>query len=144
MKTIYLGSDHGGVSLKSEIADYLKNVGYKVEDLGCEGSSSCDYPVFGKTVAQKVLADKDSLGVLICGSGVGISIAANRVKGIRCVLANSIEIAELGRQHNGANILAMGERTLFVDQPIEILETFLKTEVDKSDRHEKRRSLLDV
>jgi len=143
MKTIYLGSDHGGYNFKQTVREHLEEKDYTVEDLGCDSEDSCDYPEFGKAVAEKVVADSDSLGIIICGSGVGISIAANRVTGARAVLANSTELAELGRQHNGANILSLGARTQFMDDPIDIVEKFLNTEVDMDDRHERRRSQLD-
>jgi len=142
MTKIYLGSDHGGYKLKQTVIEYLEEKEFTVEDLGCNSEDSCDYPEFGKLVAENVVKDAGSLGIVICGSGVGISIAANRVPGARAVLANSTELAALGRQHNGANVLSLGARTQFMDDPIDIVETFLKTEVDESDRHERRRTQL--
>lgn len=142
MTKIYLGSDHGGYKLKQTIMEYLEDKNYEVEDLGCDTEDSCDYPKFGKLVAEKVAADKKALGIILCGSGIGISIAANRVPGARAALANSTELAELGRQHNGANILAMGARTQFMDDPIDIVETFLTTVVDEAERHQRRRAQL--
>lgn len=145
MKNIYLGSDHGGYELKNKIIIHVqKNYPeIKITDVGCNSAESCDYPLFGKTVAQKVGAEKNALGIIICGSGVGISIAANRVKGARAVLANSVELARLGREHNGANILALGARTTFIDDWHAIVDTFLTTEVDPAERHERRRKQLD-
>jgi ribose 5-phosphate isomerase B len=143
MEKIYLGSDHGGFLLKQKVKDWLTDHHYEVEDLGCESAESCDYPVFGKMVALAVTGDPESLGIVICGSGVGISIAVNRFEGARAVLANSTELARLGREHNGANVLAMGERTQFIDEPLEILETFLSTDVDRGERHVRRREQLD-
>lgn len=142
MKKIYLGSDHGGFKLKQTVKEYLSEQGFEVEDLGCNNAESSDYPEFGKSVAKKVVADKDALGIIICGSGIGISIAANRIAGARAALANSVELAQLGRQHNGANILALGARTQFMDDPIDIVEAFLKTELDLSERHVRRRDQL--
>ncbi len=142
MKKIYIGSDHGGFKLKQTVKEYLEERDYTVKDLGCDSTDSCDYPEFGKAVAEKVVADSGSLGIVICGSGIGISIAANRVQGARCALANSTELAELGRQHNGANVLALGARTQFMDDPMDIVETFLKTEIDEGERHERRRAQL--
>jgi len=142
MTKIYLGSDHGGYNFKQTVREFLEEREYDVEDLGCDSADSCDYPEFGKAVAEKVVADSASLGIVICGSGIGISIAANRVAGARAALANSVELAELGRQHNGANILALGARTQFMDDPLDIVEKFLNTEVDESDRHERRRAQL--
>lgn len=142
MTKIYLGSDHGGFNFKQTVREYLEEKNYTVEDLGCDSAESCDYPEFGKLVAEKVVAEEGSLGIVICGSGIGISIAANRVAGARCALANSVELAELGRQHNGANILALGARTQFMDDPLDIVEKFLNTEVDGGERHERRRTQL--
>ncbi len=142
---LFFGSDHGGFLLKQKVKKFIIDnyPDWEIIDVGCDTAESCDYPVFGKKVAQAVLVNKDSLGIVICGSGIGISIAANRVKGIRTVLANSVELAKLGRQHNGAQILAMGERTQFINEPEEIVSAFLNTEIDTSERHQKRRELLD-
>ncbi len=146
MMKIYLGSDHGGWELKQEVKAHLAENFSKMEifDLGCDSNESCDYPQFGFTVATEVIKDSDSLGIVICGSGVGIGISANKVKGARCVTANSIELATLGRQHNGAQILSMGGRTHFVDPWQEIVKAFLTTEVDLAERHVKRRAQLDI
>jgi len=144
MKKIYLGSDHGGFALKEEVKKFLTEnfAGFSVEDLGCDSAESVDYPQFGRAVGEAVLADKNSLGIVICGSGVGIGIAANKVRGIRCVLANTVELAKLGRQHNGAQVLSMGGRTQFFDPWQEIVTTFLTTEIDEAERHERRRCQL--
>ncbi len=144
MKKIYIGADHGGFELKNEIKNYLAEnfAEFSVEDLGCDSADSVDYPEYGKKVGEAVIADKDSLGIVICGSGVGIGIAANKVAGIRCVLANTVELAKLGRQHNGAQILAMGGRTQFFNPWQEIVSAFLTTEIDTAERHEKRRCQL--
>ena len=144
IKKIFIGSDHGGFNLKIKIRDWLRERKFSVEDLGCQNSDSCDYPQYAVQVGEKVSKTNDSLGVVICGSGVGVSIAANKVSGVRCVLANSIEIARLGKEHNGANILAMGERTSFTDDPFEILEEFLKTNPSEEERHISRRNQLDA
>lgn len=143
-QTIYIGSDHGGFLLKEKIKTHLTTKGFTVEDQGTHASDSTDYPQYGVAVAQKTVADPTALGIVVCGSGVGISIAANKIPGARCVLANSTELATLGRQHNGANILALGERTTNHDDPITIVDTFLQTQKDEGERHERRRSQLDV
>lgn len=143
MKTIYLGSDHGGFQLKEKIKTYLEKKEYKINDLGCNSEKSCDYPVFGLSVASQVVSDPNGVGIVICGSGIGISIASNKVKGARAALCNTIELAELARKHNDANILAIGGRTQFFDDIFEIINTFLNTEADISERHIRRRKLLD-
>ncbi len=145
MKKIFIGSDHGGFELKQTIINYLseKFKEYEVVDLGPETSDAVDYPLFGAKVGENVMKEQGSLGIVICGSGIGISIAANKIKGIRAGLCNSVELARLAREHNGANILAMGERTQFIDDPEKIVETFLTTEVNQAERHAQRRNLLD-
>jgi ribose 5-phosphate isomerase B len=140
---IYIGSDHGGFDLKQQIKEYLVKNKHTVLDLGCKSNDSCDYPEFGAAVGRAVVENPDALGIVICGSGIGISIAANKIKGVRAALADSIEMARLGREHNGANILALGERTAFLDDPLEIVETFLTTPVDMDERHKRRRGQLD-
>ncbi|MCK5461294.1 ribose 5-phosphate isomerase B [Candidatus Gracilibacteria bacterium] len=141
---IFIGSDHGGFLLKQKIKDFFSAQGkHQIVDLGPKSSESVDYPVFGKKVGEAVVEIPGSLGIVLCGSGIGISIAANKVKGVRCALCNSKELAKLGREHNEANVLAMGERTQSVDDPLEIVETFISTEVDKEERHERRRAMLN-
>ncbi len=140
---IFVASDHGGYALKGEIIDYLRGEGYAVTDLGPETDASVDYPAYGQRVGQMVTVTPDSLGVVVCGSGVGISIAANKISGVRCALANSTELARLSREHNGANVLALGARTHFVDPWVKIVGTFVTTDVDRAERHERRRSQLD-
>ena len=142
---IYLGSDHGGWELKETLYAYLVEnfPRAEVKDLGCDSCEGCDYPEFGSAVARAVVANKDARGIVICGSGVGIGISANKVKGARCVTANTVELATLGRQHNGAQILSMGARTRFIDPWKDIVNAFLTTEIDMAERHEKRRNQLD-
>ena len=143
MKKIYLSSDHGGFELKLKVIEYLIENNYDAEDLGCENTESCDYPTFGAAVGEKVVANPETIGITICGSGIGISMAANKIKGARCAMANSKELAKLGRKHNGANILALGARTKFIDPPLKIVEEFLATQVDPDQRHVRRRGMLD-
>lgn len=141
---IFLGSDHGGYELKQRVVEYLNEQGgFEITDVGCGGTDSCDYPEFGVSVARQVVANEGSLGIVCCGSGLGISMAANKVKGARAALCNSLELAVLARQHNGANILAMGGRTEFIDDPIEIVEMFLHTQPDTAERHVRRRDALN-
>lgn len=141
---IFLGADHGGYELKTKIIEYLSQIGeYEIIDMGCKSEESCDYPEFGSGVAREVVAHEGSFGIICCGSGIGISMAANKIKGARAALCNSLELAILGRQHNDANILALGGRTNFIDDPLEIVHIFLHTQPDMSDRHVRRRMQLN-
>ncbi len=142
---IYLGSDHGGWELKQELSVYLiENFpDAEIFDLGCDSEESIDYPQFGATVAAKVVKEENAFGIVICGSGIGIGMAANKIPGARCVTANTVELATLGRQHNGAQILSVGGRTQFIDPWQDIVKAFLSTEVDMAERHVKRRTQLD-
>ena len=144
MKKIFIGSDHGGYELKQKIIEHLSSQGYEIEDVGCDNKESCDHPVYAKAVAEKIVSIDDAMGILLCGSGLGMSIAANKVKGAVCILANSTELAKLGREHNGAQILAMGGRTQFIDDALSIVETFLNTPIDMTERYQKRREMIDL
>ncbi|MCK5760007.1 MAG: ribose 5-phosphate isomerase B [Candidatus Delongbacteria bacterium] len=133
---IYLGSDHGGFELKEIIKIFLEDNNYTVEDLGCYSEGSVDYPQFGRAVAKAVV-ENNARGIIICGTGVGISMAANKVKGARAGLCHSIEYAKLTRQHNNANILAMGGRFIEPDLAKKITEAFMNTEFEGG-RHQRR------
>lgn len=134
---IYAGSDHGGFNLKATLIRKLQQMGHEVEDLGTNSSDSCDYPDYAHAVARRVVEDAGSFGLLICGSGIGISIAANRHAGIRAALCRSGLEAELARQHNDANILALGERITGEAMAIDILEKFIAAEF-AGNRHTER------
>jgi ribose 5-phosphate isomerase B len=127
---IYVGSDHGGYALKTSLKRHLKSAGYQIEDLGTDSADSCDYPDFAQAVARKVLADPESKGLLICGTGIGISISANRFKGIRAAMCRSGLEAELARKHNNANIVALGERITGLAMAVDIVEKFFNTEFE--------------
>ncbi|MBK5253116.1 MAG: ribose 5-phosphate isomerase B [Peptostreptococcaceae bacterium] len=139
---IALASDHGGFELKVEIKNKLEKEGYEVVDLGAYTEESVDYPVYGKKCAEEVAAKKAEKGIVICGSGIGISIAANKVKGIRCALCTSVEMAELAAKHNNANMLALGGRLTEKDLAFKIVDKWLNTEFEGG-RHERRVKLLD-
>lgn len=139
---IYIGSDHAGYDLKRQIAHYLGDWGYHFEDVGCEGEESCDYPVYGKLVGERVAADPGSRGIVVCGTGIGISIAANKVPGIRAGVGTTVELTRMAREHNGINVLALGGRDGQVDEPIEVVRAFLTTEEDPAERHVRRRAML--
>ena len=142
VKVIGIGNDHAAVDLKNEIKAYLEEKGYKVVNYGTDSSESCDYPVYGAKVGNAVASGEVDAGVLICGTGIGISIAANKVKGVRCGLCTSVEMAKLTKQHNNANVLALGGRTTAPELAIEITDAWLDTEFEGG-RHERRTAMLD-
>lgn len=125
---IALGADHGGFALKEIVKKHLENKGFEVLDKGCYSTESVDYPVYAKAVANSILNKEADFGILICGTGIGISIAANRFKGIRAALCSNSTMAKLTREHNDANILALGARMTGDVLALEIVDEFLKTE----------------
>ncbi len=133
---VFIGSDHGGYELKEQIKSFLEEIGVDVEDLGTYSPESCDYPDIAQKVALNVVKSKEK-GILICGSGIGMSIAANKVKGIRCALCHDAYTAEYSRRHNDANIIAFGGRTTGVEVAKQMVKIFLFTEFDGG-RHERR------
>lgn len=139
---IAVASDHGGFALKEIVKKHLQERGYEVLDLGTDSTESVDYPVYGKACGEAVAGGKADLGVVVCGTGIGISIAANKVKGVRCGLCTSVEMAKLTKQHNNANILALGGRTTAPDLALEITDAWLDTEFEGG-RHERRTNMLD-
>lgn len=135
--TIALASDHAGFPLKTKIKTYLEQNGIEVEDFGTYKSDSVDYPDYGVFAARAVAKDKAERGILICGTGIGMSIVANKVRGIRAALCTSVEMAEMSRRHNNANILVMGGRIIDHDLALKIVEVWLSTPFE-GDRHLKR------
>ncbi|MCG8571747.1 MAG: ribose 5-phosphate isomerase B [Spirochaetes bacterium] len=135
---IYIGSDHGGFDLKQEILDYIKNdLKQAVEDVGCFDKKSIDYPDVAVLVADKVLNHK-GLGILICGTGIGISISANKIKGIRCALCSEEYSARMTRLHNNSNVLALGGRTVGPEVAKSVVKAFLETPFSEDERHQRR------
>lgn len=134
---IAVGSDHAGYELKEEIKRYLIEKGHTVKDCGTDSTESCDYPVFGRAAAEVVREEEAERAIVICGSGIGISIAANKVPGIRCALCSEPLSAELSRRHNNANALAMGARLIGSDMAKRIVDVFLSTEFEGG-RHQRR------
>lgn len=134
---ISLASDHAGFALKQRIADALKAQGHEIEDFGTSSEESVDYPDFAEPAAREVASGKADRGVLVCGSGVGVSIVANKVDGVRAVHAHDADEAELSRRHNDANVLTLGERTTDPDAAIDIVDRFLATDFEGG-RHERR------
>ena len=142
MLKIAVASDHGGFALKEKVKEHLVKRGFEVDDLGTHSEESVDYPVYGKACGEAVASGKADLGVVVCGTGIGISIAANKVKGIRCGLCTSVEMAHLTKQHNNANILALGGRTTEPELALKIVDEWLDTEFEGG-RHQRRVDMLD-
>jgi ribose 5-phosphate isomerase B len=140
---IGIGSDHGGYELKEGIKEYLVGEGIQVVDFGNDSLESVDYPDFARKVAEAVLNKEVDRGILICGTGIGISIAANRIKGIRCALCSDTFSARMSREHNDANILAMGGRVVGLGLATDIVKAFITSEFEGG-RHERRINKIDV
>ncbi|QEH61265.1 ribose-5-phosphate isomerase B [Spiroplasma chinense] len=140
---IFIGNDHTAVEMKNIITKHLEEQGFEVVNLGTDKDSSVDYPDFGKAVAREVVANKGSFGIIICGSGIGISIAANKVEGARAALAYEEQGAMLARAHNNANILALGARFIANQKALGLVDVFLSTEFE-GDRHQKRIDKLTI
>ena len=134
---IAIASDHGGYPLKEHIKAYLAAKGITCQDFGTDSTESCDYPAFGKAAAQAVASGQCEWGIVICTTGIGISIAANKVKGIRCALCSEPLSAEMTRRHNDANMLAMGGGMIGNNMADRILDAFLNTEFEGG-RHQRR------
>ena len=140
---IGIGSDHGGFALKEAIKKHLEERGLEYKDYGTYSDASCDYPVYGRAVAKAVAAGECQLGILICGTGIGISITANKVPGIRAALCSDCFSAEATRLHNNANILALGARVLGEGLAFKIVDTFLDTPFSNDERHIRRISMIE-
>ena len=135
---IAIGSDHGGYELRQVIMKHLEERGIEYKDFGCPDKSSCDYPVYGKAVANAVASGECEKGIVICTTGLGISMTANKVKGIRCAVCADSLAAKLTRLHNDANVLAMGAGLIGNNLAIAITDTFLDTEFSGDERHMRR------
>lgn len=140
-KMIALGSDHGGLALKKEIMKHLDEKGIAYKDFGTYSQDSCDYPVYGEEVGKAVVSGEYESGIVICGTGIGISIAANKVKGVRAALCHDCYSAEYTRRHNNANVLALGGRVIGDGHALKIVDIFLNTEFEGG-RHAKRVELI--
>ncbi len=135
---IAIGCDHGGFELKQEIMKHLQDRNLEYKDFGCYSTESVDYPEYGKAVANAVASGECERGILICGTGIGISITANKVKGIRAALCTDCFMAEATRLHNDANVLALGGRVVGAGLALKIVDTFLDTEFSNDERHIRR------
>lgn len=140
---IALGSDHGGYDLKEVVKEHLQKRGFEVKDFGTYSKESCDYPDFGRAVAEAVASGECEKGIVICTTGIGISIVANKVKGIRCALCSETTSARLTREHNDANMLAMGGGLVGDLLALEIVDTFLDTKFSEMEKHSRRISKIE-
>lgn len=141
--TIAIGCDHGGIELKQELIKHLEEREITCTDAGCHTAESCDYPIYAKKVADLVLSGSCELGILICGTGIGMSIAANKVKGIRAALCSDCFSAEATREHNDANVLCMGARVLGAGLACKIADIFIDTPFSNDERHVRRVGLIE-
>ncbi|WP_438447503.1 ribose 5-phosphate isomerase B [Gorillibacterium sp. sgz5001074] len=132
---IAIGADHAGFRLKDEIKAYIEELGHQVEDYGCTCGDSVDYPDYASEVCLKVVEGQADRGILICGTGIGMSIAANKIPGIRCALVHDLFSAKATREHNDTNVLAMGERVIGPGVAQEIVKVWLETEFSQGPRH---------
>ncbi len=135
---ISIGSDHGGYDLKMAVITHLQQRGFECKDFGCYDKNSCDYPEFGRAAAEAVASGECEKGIVVCTTGIGISIAANKVKGVRCALCTSTELAKMTRLHNNANMLALGAAAVSEELAMEIVDMFLDTEFSNEERHQRR------
>lgn len=140
---IAIGNDHAATELKFQVMNYIKEkYGYEVINYGTDDNESCDYPVFGEKVANAVAKGEVDRGVLICGTGIGIGMAANKVNGVRCAMVSEPVSARFTREHNDANIISFGARIIDFEKAKEIVDVFLTTEFSNGERHIKRINML--
>lgn len=135
---IAIGSDHGGYELKLEVIRHLQDRGFEVKDYGCDSTASCDYPTYAKAVGNAVAGGECELGILICGTGIGMSMAANKIDGVRAALCADCFSAQATREHNNANVLCMGARTLGPGLALMITDIFVDTPFSNDERHVRR------
>lgn len=135
---IVLGSDHAGFRLKDELKALITSLGHTVQDVGCHCADSVDYPDYAKAACEQVLSGNADRGILICGTGVGMSIAANKIPGIRCALVHDTFTAKATREHNDSNVLALGERVIGPGVAQDIVRTWLETPFSEGERHRNR------
>lgn len=135
---IALGSDHGGYDLKQVVIAYLEEKGIAYRDFGCTDKNSCDYPIFGRAAAEAVASGECEKGIVICTTGIGISMVANKVPGVRCALCQDSFSAKMTRLHNNANMLALGGGIVGPNLALDIVETFLNTEFSGEEKHKRR------
>lgn len=141
---IGIGNDHSAVEMKREVMKFLQDLGYEVINYGTDSTESCNYPVYGEKVARAVVAKEVDLGIVICGTGVGISLAANKVKGIRAVVCSEPYSARLSRQHNNTNILAFGARVIGIELAKMIIEEWLNAEFEGGRHQDRVNMIMDI
>lgn len=140
---LYIGSDHAGYSMKNSLKEYLIGAGHDVVDLGAFSEDSVDYPDIAREVSEKVLENPGVLGILICGTGIGMQMTANKLKGIRATVATDENMAEMSRRHNDANVITLGGRTTDLELAKKIVDKFLSTEFENEERHVRRVKKID-
>lgn len=140
---IAIASDHGGFELKQAVIAHLEERGLEYKDFGTYSDASCDYPVYAKAAAKAVASGECDRGILICGTGIGVSITANKIRGIRCALCGDCFSAQATREHNDANMLAMGARVVGEGLALKIADTFLDTPFSNDERHVRRISMIE-
>ena len=140
---ILVSNDHAGVQLKNEVKSFLEDKGYVVENLGDNSGESVDYPDIIHPLAKEISENKDKKGIIMCGTGNGVSMVANKYEGVRAGLCWSKEIAELIRKHNDANVLSLPARFISIKEALEIVEAFIKTDFEDGGRHERRVEKID-
>ncbi|MBI35990.1 MAG: ribose 5-phosphate isomerase B [Alphaproteobacteria bacterium] len=141
--TVAIAADHAGYGLKEELKKYVSDLGYDILDCGTNSQESVDYPDFGKAVADSIIGGRAERGVLVCGTGIGISISANRYQGIRAAVCHDVTTARYAREHNDANVIALGARIIGTSVAKDCLNVFLSTPFENNERHLKRIMKLD-
>ena len=141
---IAIGCDHGGFELKKEIIKYLESKGFEYKDFGCDSEASVDYPVYGKLVANAVASGECEKGILICGTGIGMSIVANKVPGVRCALCSDCFSAEATREHNDTNVMALGARVTGPGLAVKMVDIWLNTPFSNDARHIRRIEMIEA
>lgn len=139
---IAIGSDHGGYEYKEQIVSHLKEKGYECVDVGTYSTDSCDYPIIAKTVTTKIITGEADRGILICGTGIGMSIVANKVKGIRAALCGDTFSARASRAHNNSNVLCLGERVIGINLAMDIVDIWLESKFEGG-RHQRRVDMME-
>lgn len=139
---IAIGSDHAAYELKEQLKVFLESKGYEVKDFGCDSPESIDYPAIGAELSKFIASEPQRRGLLMCGSGIGMSITANRIKGVRAALCHNVEFAQLSRQHNNSNVLVLAGRFTAEKDAKDILEAWLNTEFEGG-RHQRRLDMIE-